>query len=94
MIVMDHGYHGNTTGAMDISPYKFNHAMGAGSPPDWVHVSSQPDIYRGRYRGDGAAAKYVSDFDEKLTNLNRKDRQVVGFISECIPSVGGQIVLP
>ena len=33
MIVMDHGYHGHTTGAMDISPYKFNHPKGAGAAP-------------------------------------------------------------
>jgi len=94
MIVMDHGYHGNTTGAMDISPYKFNHPLGAGAAPPWVHVSSQPDVYRGRFRGSGAAAKYVTDFDETLKDLDARNRLVAGFISECVPSVGGQIVLP
>jgi 4-aminobutyrate aminotransferase-like enzyme len=91
MIVMDHGYHGNTTGATAISPYKFNHPNGAGAPPDWVHVSSQPDVYRGRFRGLDAAAQYIADFDETLAKL---DRPLAGFISECVPSVGGQIVLP
>jgi len=94
MIVMDHGYHGNTTGAMDISPYKFNHPKGAGTAPPWVHISSQPDVYRGRFRGLGAAAKYVTDFDETLKDLEAGDRLLAGFISECVPSVGGQIVLP
>jgi 4-aminobutyrate aminotransferase-like enzyme len=94
MIVMEHGYHGNTTGAMDISPYKFNHPMGAGAAPPWVHVSSQPDVYRGRFRGPQAPAKYITDFDETLKDLDAGRRLVAGFISECVPSVGGQIVLP
>jgi 4-aminobutyrate aminotransferase-like enzyme/Ser/Thr protein kinase RdoA (MazF antagonist) len=94
MIVMDHGYHGNTTGAMDISPYKFMHPKGSGNAPDWVHVTPQPDVYRGSHRGEGAAARYVSDFRSVLETVTRSGRKLAGFISECAPSVGGQIVLP
>ncbi|MEL7451361.1 MAG: aminotransferase class III-fold pyridoxal phosphate-dependent enzyme, partial [Pseudomonadota bacterium] len=43
MLVMNHGYHGNTTGSLSISPYKFRHMDG---PEDWVHVTPQPDVYR------------------------------------------------
>ncbi|HMU61888.1 MAG TPA: aminotransferase class III-fold pyridoxal phosphate-dependent enzyme, partial [Gemmatimonadales bacterium] len=41
MVVLDHGYHGNTTGAIDLSAYKFNRP-GGGGPPDWVHVVPVP----------------------------------------------------
>ena len=94
MLVMDHGYHGNTTGAMDISPYKFHHPKCAGDAPDWVHVTSQPNIYGGRYRDDGAHARYIGDVRKTLADLNECGRSPAGFISECLPSVGGQIVLP
>ena len=94
MMVMNHGYHGGTTGAMDISPYKFHHPKGAGAAPDWVHVTSQPDIYRGDHRGDDAAARYIDDVKSVLADLDARKRPLAGFISECLPSVGGQIVLP
>ncbi|MEO9019466.1 MAG: aminotransferase class III-fold pyridoxal phosphate-dependent enzyme, partial [Gemmatimonadaceae bacterium] len=94
MIVMDHGYHGNTTGAMDISPYKFMSPKGPGVAPDWVHVTSQPDVYRGNHRGEGAADLYVADFRSVLDDVIQSGRQLAGFICECVPSVGGQIVLP
>ncbi len=94
MLVMDHGYHGGTTGAMDISPYKFNHAKGTRTPPDWVHVTLQPDCYRGQYRGPDVTSRFISNIDNMLDDLAAKKRPLAGFISECLPSVGGQIVLP
>lgn len=94
MIVMDHCYHGNTTGAMDISPYKFNHPRTMSAQPAWVHVAPQPDIYRGARRGKGAAAGYVEDFARTLSAATEGGRKIAGFISECAPSVGGQIFLP
>lgn len=94
MLVMDHCYHGNTTGAMDISPYKFGHPNSLGAAPDWVHVVAQPDVYRGIHRGAGAAEKYVDEFRRVLADVEREGRPLAGFICECLPSVGGQIVLP
>ena len=32
-IVLDHAYHGNTTSAINLSPYKFNRKGGQGQPP-------------------------------------------------------------
>ena len=94
MIVMDHCYHGNTTGAMDISPYKFNHPRSLTRAPDWVHVVPQPDLYRGIHRGEGAADAYLAEFRTVLDAVVREGRGLAGFICECMPSVGGQIVLP
>ena len=94
MVVMDHGYHGGTTGAMDISPYKFNHPDGAGGPPDWVHIVPQPDVFRGRHRGADAGARYIDDARTVFSRLQNDNRKIAGFICECLPSVGGQIVLP
>ena len=59
MITMDHGYHGNTTGAIDISPYKFN-KPGGGGAPEWVQVVPVADPYRGVHRGPDAGAASTS----------------------------------
>lgn len=44
-LVMDHGYHGNTSTLVNISPYKFNGPGGKGKP-DWVHILPMPDPLR------------------------------------------------
>jgi len=94
MVVMEHCYHGNTTGAMDISPYKFNNPKSRAAKPDWVHVAPQPDVYRGARRDATAAAGYVDDARRVIETALETGRRITGFISECVPSVGGQIVLP
>ena len=49
VVVLDGAYHGNTGGMVELSPYKFDHAGGAGKP-EHVHVAPVPDTYRGPYR--------------------------------------------
>jgi 4-aminobutyrate aminotransferase-like enzyme len=95
LLVMDHGYHGHTTGAMDVSPYKFAGPRGGGAP-DWVHVTPQPDPYRGPYRRDDpqAGLKYARLVRARIEALAARGRTVAGYLSECLPSVGGQHVLP
>lgn len=95
MITPDHGYHGNTTGAMDISAYKFNAPGGAGQP-DWVHLIEVADDYRGRYRRDDPdrAEKYAAQIGGALDRIAARGGRLAGFIAETFPSVGGQIIPP
>ena len=82
-ITFDHGYHGNTNGVLEVSPYKFNKPNGIGRKK-WVHVMDCPDPFRGvdpRFQ-----------IDRILDKLCSKNRQVAGFISEIFPSVAGQII--
>jgi len=95
MVVQDHGYHGNTTGAIDISPYKFNGKGGAGAP-DWVEIVSVADPYRGPHGYDDpqAGEKYAAEVDGALAALAARGIGLAGFIAESFPSVGGQIIPP
>lgn len=95
MITPDHGYHGNTTGAIDLSAYKFN-AKGGVGPSDWVHLIEVADDYRGRHRRDDPdrAEKYAAQVDDALKRIAQKDGTLAGFIAETFPSVGGQIIPP
>ena len=82
-ITFDHGYHGNTNGVLEVSPYKFNKPNGIGRKK-WVHVMDCPDPFRGvdpRFQ-----------IDRILDKLCSKNRPVAGFISEIFPSVAGQII--
>jgi len=95
MVTPDHGYHGNSTGAVDISAYKFNKPNGVGKP-DWVELVDVADDYRGRYMRDdpNRAEKYADLVDPAIAALRRSTHGVAGFIAETFPSVGGQIIPP
>jgi len=93
MVTPDHGYHGNTTGAYDLSAYKFN-KPGGGGRPDWVQLVPVADTYRGAHRGADAADQYAAYVDEAIARIRERGGQLAGFIAETFPSVGGQIIPP
>lgn len=95
MITPDHGYHGNTTGAISISAYKFN-AKGGMGQPDWVQVVDVADDYRGQFRREDPdrAAKYASLVGDAIDAVDARGGVLAGFIAETFPSVGGQIIPP
>ena len=93
MITPDHGYHGNTTGAYDISAYKFNKPRGGGRP-DWVQVVPVADTYRGAHRGPDAAERYAAHVGQAIDRVRDRRGRLAGFIAETMPSVGGQIIPP
>ncbi|KIC20575.1 aminotransferase class III-fold pyridoxal phosphate-dependent enzyme [Leisingera sp. ANG-Vp] len=95
MVTPDHGYHGNTTGAIDISAYKFNKPGGVGQS-DWVELVEVADDYRGSFRRDDPerAQKFAGLVDPAIASLQQRGHGVAGFIAETFPSVGGQIIPP
>ena len=94
MLVMEHGYHGITTGAMAISPYKFGQP-GGDAQEDWVHITPQPDAFRGQYAAsEHVADDCAADTQAIIDGILAKGQKIAGYISECLPSVGGQIVMP
>ena len=95
MVVLEAAYHGNTTGLVDLSPYKHDGPGGSGAP-DWVHTVPIPDVYRGAFkaRDPNAGAQYARHVADVVSRLAERGRGIGGFIAETCPSVGGQIVLP
>ncbi len=94
-IVVDAGYHGNTTSLIEISPYKHDGPGGSGPPP-FVHKVPMPDLYRGAYqKGDPmAGVKYARHAAEMIETIESRGERVGAFICESILSCGGQVVLP
>jgi len=91
--VMNHGYHGHTTGTMAISPYKLCQ-RGAPEQPENVFVTVQPDVYRGAYAGPDAGPRYAADVAARIDERTRAGRTLAAYLCECLPSVGGQLDLP
>jgi 4-aminobutyrate aminotransferase-like enzyme/Ser/Thr protein kinase RdoA (MazF antagonist) len=83
LIVMDHGYHGNTSTGIEISPYKFKGRGGKGAEPH-IHTAFLP--------GSGSETDYseadlYGRIDEFMTN------PISAFICEPIVGCGGQVML-
>ncbi len=95
MIVVESGYHGNTTTLVDVSPYKFDGPGGSGAPP-WVHTVPMPDTYRGTFREDepDAGMKYAQAVREAIRRIRQAGRRPAAFLCESILSCGGQVPLP
>lgn len=95
IVVVDHGYHGNTNLLIEISPYKFDGPGGQGAGPH-VHKVSMPDVYRGIYKKTDpeAGKKYAEDIKGILEKLAAEGRAPAAFIAESIAGVGGQVFWP
>lgn len=93
-IVIDVGYHGNTTALIDVSPYKHNSRGGKGPPPH-VHTVPMPDPYRGPFKriDSKAGEKYAAFVGEAVDNIVKRGKRPV-FLAESILSCGGQIEFP
>jgi 4-aminobutyrate aminotransferase-like enzyme/Ser/Thr protein kinase RdoA (MazF antagonist) len=95
IIVLDHAYHGTSTVAMEMSPYKFDGKGGAGKMP-WIHKAMNPDMFRGQFRyGDlMAGEKYAADVQRIIEQLDQEQKKPAVFICETLLGVGGQMPLP
>jgi len=94
-LVVEAGYHGNTSTLVDVSSYKFDGPGGRGAPA-WVHKVPIPDDYRGPFkRSDPKAGwKYAQAVREGVAAIRRAGRRPAAFLCESVLSCGGQVVLP
>lgn len=91
ILVMEHGYHGNSQLGIDISDYKFNGKGGTGKK-DYISIAALPETYRGKYSTENEQAGRLYA-EEAIENLQKQDKKVAAFITECIVGCGGQVPL-
>lgn len=91
LMVMEHGYHGNTQLGIDISDYKFSNKKGQGQK-EYILKAPLPDTYRGEFRtNDGSAgANYAR---QAIRLMEESEYPVAAFITEPIVGCGGQVPL-
>ncbi|MBT8238239.1 MAG: aminotransferase class III-fold pyridoxal phosphate-dependent enzyme [Croceitalea sp.] len=85
VMVMEHGYHGNTKTSIDISDYKFNNPKGPGQP-DYILKTGLPNAYRSDL--DGAQQATIA-----INELKAQENKIAAFIAEPIVGCGGQVPL-
>ncbi|SNR63650.1 hydroxylysine kinase /5-phosphonooxy-L-lysine phospho-lyase apoenzyme [Maribacter sedimenticola] len=90
-LVLEHGYHGNTQNAIEISHYKYHHKGGNGRQEN-VLQTMLPKLFNVKLGNDKkAAAYYIAD---AIQIINENKGQIAAFIAEPIVGCGGQVPLP
>ncbi len=90
IMVMQHGYHGNTAKGIEISAYKYNHRLGHGKKE---HIIEAPlaNAFASGFNDDGTAGAFFAKKAADLINAN--EHQIAAFIAEPIVGCGGQVPL-
>jgi ethanolamine-phosphate phospho-lyase len=90
IVVMEHGYHGNTQTSMEASDYKFNNPKGDGQKEHILKVEI-PSDYRGKFANeDNSGEKYAL---KAIEQLRPESTEIAAFIAEPIVGCGGQVPL-
>ncbi len=89
LLVLEHGYHGNTSTGISISPYKFDGKGGKGQPED-ISKLSLPNMYKGKYN---SAEGYAREAIAQISTLAGNNIVPAAFIAEPISGCGGQVAL-
>ncbi|WP_298550092.1 aminotransferase class III-fold pyridoxal phosphate-dependent enzyme [uncultured Algibacter sp.] len=91
VMVMEHGYHGNTQLSIDISDYKFSNKKGQGQK-NHIIKTPIPDTYRGQYTNNNGTAgqQYAED---AIRAIEQSEKSIAAFISEPVVGCGGQVPL-
>ena len=90
IMVLDHGYHGNTQIGINISPYKYNHKGGTGQQ-DNIIQTQMPKAFGSTFKDDGSAGNHFVALATKL--IEKSSGHIAAFIAEPIVGCGGQVPL-
>lgn len=90
IMVLEHGYHGQTQTGMDISSYKYSAVTGNGKPENTIETT-MPKVYGSLWKNDGSAgAAYAQN---ALELIKKHSGSIAAFNAEPIVGCGGQVPL-
>lgn len=90
LMVLEHGYHGNTRIGIDISHYKYNHQSGTGKQ-DYIIATPMPKAFGSGFLDDGSAGAHFAH--QTLEQIHANSGEIAAFIAEPIVGCGGQVPL-
>ena len=91
VMVMEHGYHGNTRLGIDISHYKYEHKGGPGKK-EYIVEAPMPKIFGAGFDSEEEATAFYVEKTEK--EIQEHESEICAFIAEPIIGCGGQVPLP
>ncbi|MFS4491767.1 aminotransferase class III-fold pyridoxal phosphate-dependent enzyme [Maribacter sp. 2308TA10-17] len=90
VMVLEHGYHGNTRMGIDISHYKYNHEGGSGRK-DYIIETPMPKVFGSGYEDPSEAGDFFAN--QTKNQITDAKGEIAAFIAEPIVGCGGQVPL-
>ena len=94
VLVVEDGYHGNIKSLVDASPKIIS--RNKLDKKDHVHITSLPDLYRGKYGYDDedAGLKYAKDLEDQIRKAEANGRKIGAFLYEPLFVIPGVHIPP
>lgn len=90
VMVLEHGYHGNTLIGIDISHYKYDQEGGTGKQ-EYIIQTLMPNAFNSGYEDDSSAGNYFASHTK--AQIKTSENEIAAFIAEPIVGCGGQVPL-
>lgn len=87
-------YHGWTVASDAVSTSIADNPRALETRPTWVHPVTAPNTFRGPFRGEDTASRYVESVEKALAAIRARGEDVAGFIAESVYGNAGGIPLP
>jgi len=94
LIAVREAYHGWTLLSDAVTTSLYDNPKALETRPDWIHLVSAPNPYRGQFRGDDAAASYIAEFENTVETMCAQATAPAAFICEPVFGNAGGVLLP
>ncbi|KQZ24339.1 aminotransferase [Microbacterium sp. Root553] len=94
VVALREAYHGWTMATDAVTTSAYDNPDALSTRPDWVHVADVPNRFRGTYRGEDTADRYLADLAADLDRLSADGRDPAAFLCESVLGNAGGVVLP
>ncbi len=94
VVAVREAYHGWTMLSDAVTTSLYDNPTALDDRPDWVHLASAPNSYRGRFRGPASGADYALEVRELVERIAADGRPPAAFICEPVFGNAGGVLLP
>jgi 4-aminobutyrate aminotransferase-like enzyme len=94
VVAVREAYHGWTMLSDAVTTSLYDNPTALENRPDWVHLASAPNTFRGRFRGPGSGPDYALEVRELVERIAAEGRPPAAFICEPVFGNAGGVMLP
>ena len=94
VVAVREAYHGATMLSDAVTTSLYDNPTALEDRPDWVHLASAPNTFRGRFRGPDSGPDYALEVRELVERIASEGRPPAAFICEPVFGNAGGVLLP
>ncbi len=94
VVATHESYHGWTYLSDAVTTSLYDNPRALETRPDWVHLASAPNPFRGRFRGADAGAAYGEELRQLVERIASEGRAPAAYICEPVLGNAGGVLLP